>query len=62
MESHDARWDNYFYPGTTVLKNKLGNGCTNPFVVWCDDGQTYIVKFPGNCQGKNGGLRFRRHA
>lgn len=24
MESHDARWDNYFYPGTTVLKNKLG--------------------------------------
>lgn len=34
------------------IKNKLGNGCTNPFVVWCDDGQTYIVKFPGNCQGK----------
>ena len=24
MESHDARWDNYFYPGTNVLKNKLG--------------------------------------
>lgn len=24
MDSHDARWDSYFYPGTTVLKNKLG--------------------------------------
>ena len=24
MESHDIRWDNYFYPGTNVLKNKLG--------------------------------------
>ena len=24
MESHDVRWDNYFYPGTNVLKNKLG--------------------------------------
>lgn len=22
MESHDARWDNYFYLGTNVLKNK----------------------------------------
>ena len=29
----------------------MGNGCTTPFVVWCDDGQTYIVKFPGNEQG-----------
>ncbi len=33
------------------IKNKLGNGCTIPFVVWCDDGKTYIVKFPGNEQG-----------
>ncbi len=33
------------------IKNKLGNGSTTPFVVWCDDGQTYIVKFPGNEQG-----------
>lgn len=24
MEDHDARWNNYFYPGTEVLKNKLG--------------------------------------
>ena len=34
------------------IKSKLGNGCTIPFVVWCDDGKTYIVKFPGNEQGK----------
>ena len=33
------------------IKNKLGNGCTIPFVVWCDDGKKYIVKFPGNEQG-----------
>lgn len=33
------------------IKNKLGNGCTIPYVVWCDDGNTYIVKFPGNEQG-----------
>lgn len=33
------------------IKNRLGNGCTEPFVVWCDDGQTYVVKFPGNRQG-----------
>ena len=33
------------------IRNKLGNGCTIPFVVWCDDGKTYIVKFPGNDQG-----------
>ena len=24
MEDHDTRWNNYFYPGTNVLKNKLG--------------------------------------
>ena len=24
MENLDANWDNYFYPGTNVLKNKLG--------------------------------------
>ena len=24
MEDHDTRWNNYFYPGTEVLKNKLG--------------------------------------
>ena len=33
------------------IKNKLGNGCTIPYVVWCDDGNTYVVKFPGNEQG-----------
>ena len=33
------------------IKDKLGNGCTVPFVVWCDDGKTYVVKFPGNEQG-----------
>lgn len=33
------------------IKNKLGNGCTVPYVVWCDDGKTYVVKFPGNPQG-----------
>ena len=32
------------------VKNKLGNGCTVPYVVWCDDGNTYVVKFPGNPQ------------
>lgn len=34
------------------IKNKLGNGCTVPYVVWCDDGKTYVVKFPGNPEGK----------
>lgn len=34
------------------IKNKLGNGCTVPYVVWCDNGKTYVVKFPGNPQGK----------
>lgn len=33
------------------IKNKLGNGCTIPYIVWCDDGNTYVVKFPGNTQG-----------
>ena len=33
------------------IKNKLGTGCTIPYVVWCDDGNTYVVKFPGNEQG-----------
>lgn len=33
------------------VKNKLGNGCTVPYVVWCDDGNTYVAKFPGNPQG-----------
>lgn len=34
------------------VKNKLGNGVTVPYVVWCDDGNTYVVKFPGNPQGE----------
>lgn len=33
------------------IQNKLGNGCTTPFIVWCSDGETYVVKFPGNEQG-----------
>lgn len=33
------------------IKNKLGNGCTDPYVVWCDDNKSYVVKFPGNEQG-----------
>lgn len=47
--------DAQIWGGTVInfveIKNKLGNGCTNPFVAWCDDGKTYIVKFPGNKQG-----------
>lgn len=34
------------------VKNKLGNGATVPYVVWCDDGNTYVVKFPGNPEGE----------
>ena len=33
------------------VKNKLGNGCTIPYVVWCSDGNRYVAKFPGNPQG-----------
>ncbi len=33
------------------IKNKIPNGCTVPYIVWCDDGHTYVVKFPGNGQG-----------
>lgn len=24
MENQNTNWDNYFYPGTNVLKNKFG--------------------------------------
>lgn len=34
------------------IKNKLGNGCTIPYVVWCSDNNSYVVKFPGNPEGK----------
>lgn len=34
------------------IQGKLGNGCTIPYVVWCDDGIKYVVKFPGNIEGK----------
>lgn len=34
------------------VKNKLKNGVTVPYVVWCDDENTYVVKFPGNPEGK----------
>ena len=34
------------------IKNKLGNGVTIPYVVWCSDGKSYVVKFPGNPSGK----------
>jgi len=34
------------------IQKKLGNGCTVPFVVWCNDGKKYVVKFPGNIQGE----------
>lgn len=33
------------------IKKKINNGCTTPYIVWCDDGKTYAVKFPGNEQG-----------
>lgn len=33
------------------VQNKLGNGSTIPYVVWCNDGNRYVVKFPGNPQG-----------
>ena len=31
---------------------KVGNGITIPYYVKCDDGNVYVVKFPGNCEGK----------
>ena len=34
------------------IKNRLSNGVTIPYVVWCSDGKSYVVKFPGNPQGK----------
>lgn len=34
------------------IKNRVNNGCTTPYVVWCDDKNSYVVKFPGNIQGK----------
>ena len=34
------------------IKNPLGNGCTEPYIVRCDDNNIYVVKFPGNIQGK----------
>lgn len=30
------------------INNKLGNGSTHPYVVWCNDGNKYVAKFPGN--------------
>ena len=33
------------------INRKLGNGCTVPYVVWCNDGRKYVVKFPGNPNG-----------
>ena len=33
------------------INKKLSNGCTVPYVVWCNDGKKYVVKFPGNPNG-----------
>ena len=37
--------------GIVEINKKLGNGCTVPYVVWCNDGKKYVVKFPGNPNG-----------
>lgn len=34
------------------VKSRILNGCTTPYIVWCNDGKTYVVKFPGNSEGK----------
>lgn len=34
------------------IKSRIPNGCTNPYIAWCDDGNTYVVKLPGNPEGK----------
>ena len=34
------------------IKKMITNGCTNPYIVLCNDNNNYVAKFPGNVQGK----------